>query len=315
MSTIGESLKPSLVRRYITWLRGGAAGESLSRGETTVVVLLLAPTIAIFVPFFMMPMVVLGRYSLSLDDATALIVPDWVLTNYLSIISQWYYIEMYINTFGVSLLITLMTLFIGYPFAYYIVRISDRWRSLLIWLIYLPLLVSVIARTFGWMVILGDGGLINGVLMGLGWIENPLRILYEPQAMLVGMTHRYLPIMILPVAAAIVKTDPTLIRASRGLGEGPIKTFFRVELPLSLPGIVAGSQLVFAAVLSDFVLPQLLGSTRFRMLAPAIYEEAIGRMSWANAAAVACLGVVIMAMVLLISNVVFRRYAPWARAI
>lgn len=283
--------------------------------ERAVLAIMLLPALAVLVPFFLLPMAVLVRNSIWIQQAPGLLLPGFSLDTYLRVLTDLFYLEMFANTFGVSLAVTLLTVLIGYPFAYFIVRRSGRWRAALIWCLYLPLLVSVIARVFGWIVITADSGLINATLLGLGVVEEPVRILYAPSGMLLGMTHRYLPIMVLPIAAAIVKSDPALIRASRDLGSGPMATFFRVELPLSLPGIVAGAQLVFAAVLSDFVLPLLLGSTRFRMLAPAIYDEAVGRMNWGHAAAIACLGVAVMAIVLMASNIVVRRLAPWARSL
>ena len=121
--------------------------------------------------------------------------------------------------------------------------------------------------------------------------------------------------MVLPLVNAISKIDPALLTASAGLGAGRFRTFALVVVPLSLPGMVVGFQLVFAGVLSDYVLPNLMGTTRFRMLAPAIYDEAIGNVSWASAAAMAVVMIIIVVAVLLITNVAFRRFAPWARTL
>ena len=207
-----------------------------------------------------------------------------------------------------------ITLAVGYPFAYYLVRWAGERRNLLLWIIYTPLLVSVITRVFGWMIITADSGLINTVLIAIGVTEGPVHILFEVSGMVIGMVHRYLPLMILPLANSIAKIDVRILLASTSLGAGSAATFARVIVPLSLPGIFAGLQLVIAVVLSDFVLPTLLGTTRFRMLAPAIYDEAIANVRWANSAAMAILMVALVVLVLLSMNLVLRRAAPWAKS-
>jgi ABC-type spermidine/putrescine transport system permease subunit I len=152
-------------------------------------------------------------------------------------------------------------------------------------------------------------------MLWIGLWSSPARIVYEVSGMLLGMVHRYLPMMVLPIATSVAKTPTELWRASINLGASPARTFFRVEMPLSLPGIVAGCQLVFASVLSDFVLPTLMGTTRLKMLAPAIYEEAVGRMSWATAGTMACLSLALLAVLLLATTALMRRLAPWARTL
>lgn len=273
----------------------------------------LVPSIAIFVPFFILPMAVVLRNSFNRDDPLALMVEDFTLANYAEILSDPYYLTVFTNSIGVSLGVTLGTLILGYPFAYYLVRYARTSRAFLLWAIYLPLMVSVIVRAFGWIVITADSGLINSTLLALGVLKSPLIMLFELESMVPAMIHRYLPLMALPLINALGRIDENLHSASANLGGGRFYTFRRVVLPLSSPGIIAGSQLVFANVLSDFVIPNLLGSTRFRVLAPVIYEEAAVHVAWATAAALAMVMLVIVAVMLAASNYTFRRLAPWAR--
>lgn len=275
----------------------------------------LLPAMTVLVPFFLLPVAVLLRNSVYRDDPGALIVPDFVATNYLRIITDPYYADVFVNTLMVAFGVSFAALMIGYPFAYYLVRWAGRSRPFLLWAVYTPLIVSVIVRVFGWMVITADSGLINTALLSMGVIERPVRLLYEVAGMVIGLTHRYLPLMVLPLVNSMAKIDRALLAASVGLGAGAARTQLYVVLPLSIPGAVAGFQLVFAGVLSDFVLPNLMGTTRFRMLAPTIYDEAVANLSWATSAAMAIVMLLLVVAMLVCTNLALRRFAPWARTL
>ena len=294
--------------------RAGALSRWLFRRQQRYAWLLLVPVLTILVPLFLFPLAVLLRNSLNWDDPSAIMVADFSFANYARILTDGYYASLFGNSMLIAIGVAVITLVIGYPFAYYLVRWAGERRNLLLWIIYTPLIVSVITRVFGWMIITADSGLINTVLIALGVTEGPVHILFEVSGMVIGMVHRYLPLMILPLANSIAKIDVRILLASTSLGAGSAATFARVIVPLSLPGIFAGLQLVIAVVLSDFVLPTLLGTTRFRMLAPAIYDEAIANVRWANSAAMAILMVALVVLVLLSMNLVLRRAAPWARS-
>jgi ABC-type spermidine/putrescine transport system permease subunit I len=208
--------------------------------------------------------------------------------------------------------VTIATLLIAYPFARLVVRLTGFSATLMLWCVYIPLYVSVIMRAFGWTIILADSGLVNEMLLGMGFIKQPIRILFEVEGMTISIIHRYLPLMIIPLIAALQKIDDNLEKASENLGASRALTWFRVTLPLSLPGIVGGSQLVFAGVLSDYAMPALMGSTKFQLAAPAIYYEAITNSSWALAGAMATLVLGIVALFLIVMNILLKRLAPWA---
>lgn len=271
----------------------------------------LLPTGALIVPLFFFPVAILLRNSVYRDDPTRFLVPDFTFANYASILTDAYYLRVFSNSLGLAALVALLALVLAYPYVQLILTVSARTRVLLLWVLCLPLYVSIIMRVFGWIVIIGDNGILNQMLIGLGWVKAPLRILYEFEGMLIGMLHRYFPLMALPLLSSLQKIDPALLRSSTNLGAGRVRTWLCVVLPLSIPGAVAGVQLVFAGVLSDYVIPMLMGSTRFPIAAPTIFYEASTNASWAKAGA---LGIALLALVLAINvavNVVIGRVAPW----
>lgn len=275
--------------------------------------LLVLPVLLVLIPFFLFPLAVLLRNSLYRDDPRLLLVPDISLQNYAKILSDGFYAGIFINSLGIALLIAAITLFVAYPLAWYMVQQRGRKLTILLWCVYLPLIVSVISRVYGWMIITADSGLINSLLLWSGLIERPIRMLFDPIGMTIGMVHRYLPLMILPLYSALNRLDRRILSASRTLGASGAQSFFRVILPLSLPGIFVGIQLTVAVVLSDYVLPFLLGSSRFPMVAPAIHDEALSMLRWASAAAMAVVTILAVAIVIIASNLLLRRLAPWSR--
>lgn len=287
------------------------------RGSTTgpTVWISLLPAAAVFLPGFLWPLVVLVRTSFWREIPGKLPEPDFTVASYATVVSDSFHLAAFLNTAAVGAAVMLGCLLLGYPFSVFLVFLARRSRSILIWAVYLPLFISVIVRVLGWMVITADSGLINVALIGAGMIDAPLRLLFEVSGMAIGMVHRYLPLMILPLVASLMKIDSSWIAASRNLGSGHLRTFTTVVLPLSLPGIVAGCQLVFAGAVSDYVLPMLMGTTRFRMLAPAIYDEAITNFSWPVAAAMSVLMIIAVGVLVVTSNFVMRRVAPWARTL
>jgi ABC-type spermidine/putrescine transport system permease subunit I len=272
----------------------------------------LLPAGALLIPFFLLPLAIVIRNSVYFDDPQGLTVPAFTAVNYLKVLTDPYYVTVFVNTLLVAAITTIVSLLVAFPFAQFVVRTAGPTRNLLLWCVYVPLYVSVIMRAFGWTIILADSGLINHLLLRLGLIDTPLRMLFEASGMTIGMIHRYLPLMIIPLITALQKIDSGLLRASRNLGASRRRTFLRVTLPMSLPGLVAGSQLVFAGVLSDYAMPALMGSTKFQLIAPAIYYEAITNSSWALAGAMATLVLGLVALFLIIANLMLKRLAPWA---
>lgn len=286
-----------------------------TRGGHQTPYLMAIPSLVVLLPFFAVPILVLGRNSLNRDTATGLMASDLSAQNYVRLVTDPFYLKILANTFVIAMSVTAVALAIGFPFAYYLVRYAGRVTPFLRWALYTPLVVSVIVMVYGWMILTSDTGLINSALMAVGIVERPLRILFDPSGVFIGLLHRYLPLMVFPVANSLLKIAPGLLAASASLGGCKARTFWRVTVPLTLPGVVAGVQLVFAAVLSDFVIPMLLGDARFRLMAPAIYDEAMSNLRWALAGAMSMAMLGVIGLLLLISSILVRRAAPWARSL
>lgn len=272
----------------------------------------LFPTGAMLIPFFLLPIGIVIRNSFFIDDPMGLMVPAFTGANYAKVLTDPYYVTVFTNTLLVAAISTIATLIIGYPFAQLIVRVTGFNATLLLWCVYVPLYVSVIMRAFGWTIILADSGLVNEALLKLGIVNEPVRMLFEASGMTIGIIHRYLPLMLIPLIASLQKIDTDLYKASSNLGASDWLTWFRVTVPLSLPGIVGGSQLVFAGVLSDYAMPALMGSTKFQLAAPAIYYEAVTNTAWALSGAMATLVLGIVALFLFVMNATLKRLAPWS---
>ena len=272
----------------------------------------LTPAGALLIPFFVIPVLITARNSVYRDDPMGFLVPAFTFAGYARVLSDSYYLGVFGHTLVAAAIVSLVTLLVAYPFAWLLARSSGSSRGFLLWVVYLPIYVSVIMRVFGWMVLIADSGMVNQALLKLGLIHHPVRMINEISGMIIGMIHRYLPLMILPLMTSLQKVDDSIMRASSNLGGGQWFTWWRVVMPISLPGAVAGTQLVFAGVLSDYVIPTLLGTTKFQLLAPAIYYEATTNAAWALSGAMATIVIVAVAVFLITANLILKRVAPWA---
>ena len=221
--------------------------------------------------------------------------PRWSLTHYADFFMEPAYLRILTRTFRVSLTVTLCCLILGYPTAYVLSRVSGRLRRLLLLLVIVPYLTSFLVRTYAWMVLLGPKGVINSLLLKAGLIDAPLKLLYSAVGVHVGMVHVLLPLMILPLYSVMVGLDGTLPRAAQTLGAGPLRTFFRVFLPLSLPGVRSGCVLVFLIALGFYITPAMLGGLRDSMIAMLIESQITQLVNWGFAATAA---VVLLAVTL-----------------
>jgi spermidine/putrescine transport system permease protein len=185
-------------------------------------------------------------------------------------------------------------LVICYPAALWVSGLSARWRTLLVFLTTLPFFVSLVVRLFIWVLILRPTGFLNSSLIGLGLISEPIDIIFTETAVLIGMAYVLLPFMFLPVYASVEKLDRSLIEASSDLGGSPLKTFFRVTLPLTLPGIAAGAVLVFIPSLGNFIVPDLLGGAKVLMIGNLIEQQFLSARNWPFGAALSVMIMVVM---------------------
>jgi len=214
------------------------------------------------------------------------------------------YINAYWSSIKIAFFSTVLALLIGYPMSYYIARSPEPKRSLLLLLIVLPFWTSFLLRVYAWIGILKTKGVLNMVLMKIGLINEPLIIMQTDVAVYIGIVYTYLPFMILPLYANLVKLDDSLLEASADLGAGPISTFIRITIPLSLPGIVAGSMLVFIPAIGEFVIPALLGGPDTLMIGKILWSEFFSNRDWPVASAVA-----IAMLVLLVIPIMLLRMA------
>jgi ABC-type spermidine/putrescine transport system permease subunit I len=195
------------------------------------------------------------------------------------------YLRVLIDTFRIALVVTAITLVLGYPLAWFLVSAPPRWATVGLVLLILPFWTSVLIRTYAWSVILGRNGLINAALLASGVIEDPLPLLNNEIGVLIGMVHVLLPYVVFPIYAVMRRQDPTLLLASSGLGASGFQTFTRVFLPLTVPGILAGTTLVFVLSLGFFITPAILGGGRVMMIAVLIEHQVRGLSNWPFAAA------------------------------
>ncbi|WP_255448395.1 ABC transporter permease subunit [Telmatospirillum sp. J64-1] len=226
------------------------------------------------------------------------------LANYMMLFEDRLYLAAYLNSIKIAAISTLVCLLIGYPMAYGIARSSKAVRNGLLMLIILPFWTSFLIRVYAWIGLLKNEGLINNFLLWLGLIDQPLPMLYTPFAVYVGIVYSYLPFMILPLYATLEKMDMSLLEAAADLGCKPFKAFLTITLPLSLPGIVAGSLLVFIPAVGEFVIPDLLGGPSTLMIGKVLWTDFFNNRDWPLASAVA----VAMLVLLVVPIMLFQRY-------
>nr|WP_315495205.1 ABC transporter permease [uncultured Rhodoferax sp.] len=217
---------------------------------------------------------------------------------------QTIYIEAYLRSIWYALCTAVLCLAIGYPFAYFIARSAPSARPALLMMVMLPFWTSFLLRVYAWKGILADQGVVNQVLMALGLTSEPIQMLYTNVSMLVGMTYVYLPFMVLPLYANLVKMDFRLLEAAYDLGTTPFKAFWLVTVPLSKAGIVAGFMLVFIPAVGEFVIPSLLGGPENIMIGRVVWDEMFTSNNWPRATALA----VVMIALIIVPLAIYYNY-------
>ena len=243
----------------------------MRRSPTTNLAFIAAPKLWLLV-FFVMPMAVMVVYSFwRVVDYQ--IVADFTLSNYRRISGD-LYVSVFVRTIRLSIFVTVLSLLIGYPVAYFLARKVRYFKLTLLLLVILPLWISYLVRSYAWMLILGTEGVINRLLLITGLTSEPLTwLLYSDFAVTIALVHIYMPYLILPLYAVLERIDPSILEAAWDLGGGHIRTFFSVILPLSLPGVATGCLFVFIPSMGAFVTPELLGGTRSIMIGSIIAQQ------------------------------------------
>jgi putative spermidine/putrescine transport system permease protein len=256
-----------------------------------------------FLAFVVAPMALLAIVSLR-DPAG----PGPVgIGQYLKFLGDGFNLAVLGNTLWLGLRATLLALVLGFPLALMYSRAPRRWQGPLLLLILLPLLTSSVVRTFAWVVILGRQGIVNTVFLSLGLVSAPLKLLYTPGAVVVALAQIELPLMVLPLITALANLDGNLVQASRSLGAGYWRTFWRITAPLTVSGSLAGCLLVFAASVSAFVTQSLVGGGRQVFMPAFMYQQAIEAGNYPFAAAIAMLLLVSVMVVVCVVNALGRR--------
>lgn len=225
------------------------------------------------------------------------------LSNYLALITDSQYFQAYISSIKIAAISTLLALLIGYPIAYVIAQMPPSSRNIALMLVILPSWTSFLIRVYAWIGILKNNGLLNNALIGMGIIDEPLRILHTPIAAYIGIVYCYLPFMVLPLYTNLVKHDRRLLEAAYDLGAKPWKAFLKITLPLSKAGIIAGCMLVMIPAVGEFVIPELLGGPDTLMIGRVLWGEFFNNRDWPAASAVA----IVMLLLLMIPILIFNR--------
>jgi putative spermidine/putrescine transport system permease protein len=273
------------------------------------VAVLVIPACLLVLALLVGPMILMFRISLAEFSATKLMTETFSIDNYVRAGTDPYYQQVILLTLGVALLCTVLTLIIAYPAAYWVGRLQSRWKSLVVIATLFPLLVGNVVRSAGWMALFERDGLINVVLKRIGIISQPLELMYTPKAVVFGIIAVVLPYMILTIAAVIESIPRDLEDAAASLGASGLKTFWRVILPLSMPGVAAGSILVFVLCMNTYATAVLLGGPRFKMMAPAIFDQYVRGNNWPMGATLAFMLLAVTMSFSIFGSVAFaRRY-------
>lgn len=269
----------------------------------------LMPGAIFIVATYLYPLIELLRYSFYRQVTAGVVEPDWTLANYYRFISQSGMWEIATNTIVMGVSVTSFCLVLGYPIALTIVRSRGIWTTVLLFLTISPLLASQLVRALGWTMALGQSGWINTILLGFGLVDEPVRMLGTLGAVILGLTHGLLPFMVLSIASSLSSIEPQLERAATSLGATRTQVLWRVLIPLSLPGIVSGSLLVFCIAVGTYGTPFLLGGPGFKILSLVVYEYFTSLFNWPFGAALSVILMVIVTVMLGLFVKFIRR--PW----
>ncbi|MBN2232611.1 MAG: ABC transporter permease subunit [Deltaproteobacteria bacterium] len=307
-----------LLVRVWRWLAGlvfWSRVQGIARTLRGRMLVALVPTLWLLL-FFLVPFLLVFKISLAesvLAQPPFTAIMHWSgeallelrlnLANYLLLLEDTLYISAYLNSIRIAAISSVFTLLVGYPMALGIARARNTARLILLMLVILPFWTSFLIRVYAWIGILKNNGLLNNLLLTLGLIKQPLPMLHSDFAVFVGIVYSYLPFMVLPLYSTLVKIDQSLIEAAEDLGCRPLSAFWKVIFPLSLPGVTAGTMLVFIPAVGEFVIPDLLGGPDSLMIGKILWSEFFTNRDWPVASAIA----VVMLLFLVVPMVIFQR--------
>lgn len=284
-----------------------AERPALPRGRRLPLPLLVLPAALFVLLVYVWPTLGLFRTAFNEVGPTGAMVEAWSLQTTREVFADSFTAELTLNSLWLSLVATGLALALSYPVALFLFRTKSRFRGLLAVVAIMPMLVSGVVRIFGWLAILGDRGLVNGIAQGLGLISTPMRLVFNWTGVTIGLAESIMPYMILALLAGFGRLDRTLEEAARSLGATPLRCFLRVTLPLSLPAIALAAGLGFVLSMSSYITPRLMGGGRIFVLATEIYEQATTNTNWPVAAVLAIYTLVLLLALAVVARLAARR--------
>ena len=240
---------------------------------------LMAPTLGWLTVFFVLPMLIVVAVSFASRTPYGQVVFDWTLHNYARFLEP-LYLSIFAQTLLVALVTTIFTVLLGYPLAYYIAQLPKRWQQPGLILCMIPFWINFLIRSSAWVIILRAQGVLNTLLLKAGIIDQPLQLLYNEGAVMLGMIYALLPFMILPIYVSIEQLDHRLLEAASDLGAKPFTAFRKITLPLTMPGVAAGTILVFISSLGMFVVPDVMGGAKSALVGNLIQNQFLSARDW-----------------------------------
>ncbi|WP_045742700.1 ABC transporter permease [Actinoplanes rectilineatus] len=272
---------------------------------------LLLPGLGVLLFAYAMPMLWVLRMAFNRFTGGGGIEITLTLDSFADVFTDPYYLRVALTTVKLGLLVAAITVLVAYPLALFLVRTTSKWRGLLTILAIAPMLVSSVARTYGWMVVLGNQGLLSAVLTGLGLTDTPPQLANQFAGVVIALVQIFLPYAVLAMTSGFGRLDATLEQAAASLGAGRITRFLRVTLPLTLPGVLTGLLLVFVLTISAYVTPRLIGGGRVFVLASEIYDQATNQLNWPLAAALSLVLVIVFGIAVTVFGLLQRRVERW----
>jgi putative spermidine/putrescine transport system permease protein len=268
---------------------------------------LTAPGVLVMLAFVVLPLVLTLSLSMYPFLPGGTIGDSMTVANYADVARDEYFHVIFLRTFGMAFMVTLICIAIGVPEAYVLSRLSARWRALSMVIVLGPLLISVVVRTLGWAVLLGNEGVINKILIAGGLVDAPVKMMFTFTGVVVALVHVLVPFMVLAVWTSLQKLDPTTEQAAESLGAGLPTVLRRIVFPQVIPGVLSGGLIVFSLAASAFATPAIIGGRRLKVVPTTIYDEFLGNLNWPLGATLAVVLVVLVLAISLGANRLIER--------
>jgi ABC-type spermidine/putrescine transport system permease subunit I len=271
--------------------------------------LMILPLLIFFILFFITPILYILRESFNASRGLSGTVETFTLENYGRVLIDAFYQRVTLNTLLIGFVVTVLDLIIGYPLAYHLAKSGEKLKQVLVLILMVPMFTSLVIRGYMWRMILSDNGVLNNVLLALGIISSPIKLMFTTTAVIIGMVHVLIPFMVLPIWGSIENIPPSIRQAAYNLGAGPLRTFLKITLPLSMPGLITGCLLVFAITVNSFVTPAMLGGPSFMMLGTIVYQQVMAIFDWPLASALCMVMLIITVTIMFLNERMLERYS------